>query len=327
MISKKTLFETDIPFQQKCQKVFEYQSVQSAVYRDFLNFLGHHVDKEIHPETVPLLPIRAFRQKAVLCDGLEAKLTFKSSGTGGMTRSSHHISDPDLYKTAILNEFTKYFPLEEFSLLCYMPGYQENINSSLIWMARYLIQNDPDQLSCFLPDNNEAIEHRFQQIDHAGKKILLFGAAFGLLDLIEAGKIPNGYHLQVLETGGMKTHRREMSKVHLRNVLSEGFQVDASKIHSEYGMCELLSQMYAIGGAEFTSPEWVYITIRENHNPLMPCKPGKEGKIGVIDLANLYSCSFILTDDRGVMDHHGRFQVLGRWSNTNLRGCNFLIDV
>lgn len=326
MISKKTLFETDIPFQEKCQKVFEYQSVQSAVYRDFLKFLGHNVDNEIHPDTVPLLPIKAFRQKAVLCDGLQANLTFKSSGTGGMSRSTHHISDPELYENAILIEFTKYFPLEEYSMLCYMPGYQENPNSSLIWMARYLIHNDPDQLSCFLPDDRDDVEHKFQQIDKAGKNILLFGAAFGLLDLIEEKKIPKGYRLHILETGGMKTHRREMSKVHLRKVLSEGFQVDVSKIHSEYGMCELLSQMYAIGGVEFTSPKWVYITIRENHNPVMPCKPGKQGKIGVIDLANLYSCSFILTDDRGVMDHQGKFKVLGRWSDTNLRGCNFLID-
>lgn len=326
MIPKSSLFKSDIPFQKKCQNLFEFQSVHSAVYRDFLNYLGHDINNEIDPDTIPLLPIRAFKLKTIICDELEAKLIFKSSGTGGMTRSTHHIHDPKLYESSIIKEFARHFPPEQYSLLCYMPGYQDNKYSSLIWMAQCLIQNDPDQLSSFLPDNREDIEHRFRQIIESGKKILLFGAAFGLLDLIDLKKIPKDSNLEILETGGMKTYRREMSREHLRNLLSDGFCVDLSKIHSEYGMCELLSQMYAIGGTDFLSPDWVYITIRENDNPLKPCKPGKEGKIGVIDLANQYSCSFILTDDRGVMDHHGRFKVLGRWSGTNLRGCNFMID-
>ncbi len=326
MISKETLFNSEIPFIDRFRKVFEYQSVQTGVYREFLKSLGYNSGKTVQPDTIPLLPIRAFRYKKVIADGLQARLAFKSSGTSEMGKSTHLIADPEIYKTAIIKEFEKHFPFDQYSLICYMPGYQENEHSSLIWMAQYLIHYDPDRLSCFLPDKRSDVEKIFTQIRDKGKNILLFGAAFGLLDLIEMKKMPTNSQFEILETGGMKTYKREINKSELRNRLSQGFQVEPDKIHSEYGMCELLSQMYAIGGEWFQHPDWVYVTIRDHENPEIPCEPDVEGKIGIIDLANVNSCSFILTDDRGVMDQKGRFKVLGRWSNTNLRGCNFLVD-
>ena len=306
--------------------IFEFQSEHSFVYRDFLNALRIRKRTLFDPDSLPLLPIRAFKHRDVITDGFTEKLLFESSGTAAMAKSRHLVADPQIYQTAILKEFTKYFSFQNYSLICYMPGYDENASSSLIWMARYLFNQDPDQLSSFLPSSPDKIELSFKKIQDSGKKILLFGAAFGLLDLLEEKRIPGGYDLEILETGGMKTFRREMSKENLRSCLSEGFGISFSKIHSEYGMCELLSQMYAIGGEWFKTPEWVYVSIREHENPEKSCSPGVEGKIGIIDLANLYSCSFILTEDRGVMDENGRFKVLGRWNSRNMRGCNFLID-
>lgn len=326
MISKETIFNSEIPFIDRFREVYEYQSYNSDVYKKFLIGLGNESIKSLNPETVPLLPIRAFRYRDVISNGFEPKLIFKSSGTSDMGKSTHLIADPEFYKTAILKEYTKHFPFDKYSLICYMPGYQENEHSSLIWMANFLIQNDPDRLSSFLPDNRAEIAKKFNRIRESEKEVLLFGAAFGLLDLIDMQKIPKEYPFCILETGGMKTYRREISKSILRKRLSKGIEVEPSSIHSEYGMCELLSQMYAIGGEWFQPPDWVYVTIRNHENPEIPCDPGVEGKIGIIDLANAYSCSFILTDDRGVMDRNGRFKVLGRWSHSNLRGCNFLVD-
>ena len=326
IISKNTPFAIDSSFLEKCKKIYEFQSRHTAVYRNFLQALGAQNGSLLDPDTIPLLPIRAFKQSDVISEDLTEKIIFESSGTSAMTKSRHLVAVPELYQTAILKGFKEYFSFQDYSLICYMPGYEENERSSLIWMARYLINKDPDQLSSFLPSSSEQIEMSFKKIQDKGKKILLFGAAFGLLDLIEKKLIPEGYNPEIIETGGMKTFRREMSKESLRNYLSEGFGTSLSKIHSEYGMCELLSQMYAIGGEWFNTPEWVYVSIREHENPSKACKPGEEGKIGIIDLANMHSCSFILTEDRGIMDEKGRFKVLGRWNSNNLRGCNFLVD-
>lgn len=326
MISHKTVFDSNEPFLDRSKKIYDHQSQHCTVYKDFLRALGTHNKITFNPDTVPLLPIRAFKYRDVISGRVKEKLLFESSGTSKMNKSRHLIADPQIYQKAILKGFNEYFSYRKYSLICYMPGYQDQEASSLIYMARILTQNDPDQLSCFLPDSRTQTEICFQKIRDQGKRVLLFGAAFGLMDLIEEDRIPEGFEMEILETGGMKTYRREMSKNELRKHLSDGFGVDFNKIHSEYGMCELLSQMYAIGDEWFKTPDWVYVTIRDDQNPVKSCMAGEEGKIGVIDLANIHSCSFILTEDRGVMDDYGRFQVLGRWSSNNLRGCNFLVD-
>lgn len=326
MISIDNIFRPEIPFKEKLQSVFDYQFEQSPVYSSFLNTLEIKKGSIIDPDTVPLLPIRAFRYSSIVCVDKEPQLTFKSSGTTDMNRSTHYIFDPEYYKRAIETEFYKHFPANRYALLCHMPGYQKNRDSSLIWMANHLIDSDSDSLNRFLPENRAELIDWFEKVSGMNKKVLLFGAAFGLLDLIEQNRITFPEPIEIIETGGMKTFRREMSKKELRNQLGQGFGLEQRCIHSEYGMCELLSQMYAIGSEWFTVPDWVYITIRKSNNPTEPCNPGMEGKIGIIDLANLHSCSFILTEDRGIKNENGSFKVLGRWNNQNLRGCNFLID-
>lgn len=323
---REFIFDTSIPFENRCLKLFRHNSENNPVYNRFIQAFGLKSGTDLSVSKIPLLPIKAFKDARVLIEGANPEITFTSSGTSSMHKSRHFMPDPYLYKKSIETEFYKHFPKDEYSILCYTPGYSENPDSSLIWMLKTLVEGDTSGLSSFLPLNKPLTLSDTKPIYENNRNIILFGAAFGLMDMIENGSVslPEGSH--IIETGGMKTHRREMTRTALRNALSEGFQVDNNHIHSEYGMCELTSQMYAIGSNQFTVPDWVRVTIRNPENPFERCETGAEGKIGIIDLANVYSCPFILTDDRGVMDESGRFQVLGRWSNADPRGCNFLID-
>lgn len=320
------IFDNTISFEERCKNLFRWNSENNPVYNRFIHAFGLQPDSDVSVSEIPLLPIKAFKEALVLIEDANPELTFTSSGTSSMQKSKHFIPDPDLYKKAIETEFYQHFPKDEYSVLCYTPGYSDNQDSSLIWMLKTLIENDTSGLSTFLSLNKPLTVSDTKPISDNNRKIILFGAAFGLMDLIEMGSVPLPDGSHIIETGGMKTHRREMTRTGLRNALSEGFNIPKSHIHSEYGMCELTSQMYAIGGERFTAPDWVRVTIRNPENPFEKCETGKEGKIGIIDLANVYSCPFILTDDRGVMDESGRFQVLGRWNNADPRGCNFLID-
>jgi len=307
-------------------EVYRYQFDSQSAYKTFSK---HFLNENELPGSLadfPLMPIRAFKELSLIADGAEPELEFRSSGTGSMERSKHLLADPEIYKKSILMGFAEHFELSKSVLLCYAPGYSDNPDSSLLWMLNFLVEHSGDPQSAFLPLNRPLNQNLISSIENSGKKIILFGAAFGLLDLIEMGGIDLPKNTEIIETGGMKTFRREMTKAELREKLSEGFSIPQNQIHSEYGMCELLSQLYAIGGEWFEAPPWVHASVRDPHDPFRICNPGEEGKIGVIDLANVYSCSFILTEDRGVMDENGRLRVLGRWNATDLRGCNFLID-
>lgn len=321
-----SIFDPKQIFIEKARSVFEFQVTNNPVYS---RFASHFIPAGKLPETVddiPLLPIRAFKETDMIANGFEPELTFKSSGTGVMTRSRHPVVDLELYRRSILQGFSKYFNSSDFTLLCYTPGYSDNPDSSLLWMLQYLVDLDNKGLSRFLPLNKALSLSDIEEAVRHDRKIILFGAAFGLLDLLELDSetLPGESH--IIETGGMKTHRREMSKAELRNKLSEGFDVPQDHIHSEYGMCELMSQLYAIGDQWFEAPGWVHASVRDPNNPARVCDPGEEGKVAIIDLANVYSCSFILTEDRGVMNEEGRVAILGRWNTAALRGCNFLID-
>ncbi len=320
------IFDSSISFEERCSKTFRFQAEFNQIFKRFIEPFGLKPTDKPAPKDIPLLPIRGFKDGRVTIESeREPDLTFKSSGTSDMNRSVHSVLSRKLYETAILDEFQKYFPFDKYIILFHLPGYEQNPHSSLIWMANHLIKSDPSGDSQFISLTD--LQNLDSQFPMSDKTILLFGAAFGLMDVVDSGKFtPANQHLEVLETGGMKTHRREMTKPELRKELAEGFGVSLELIHSEYGMCELLSQMYAIGGEWFQSPHWVQVSIRDPKNPSRICEVGEEGKIGMIDLANIYSCPFILTDDKGVMDDTGRFKVLGRWNPEDLRGCNFLID-
>jgi hypothetical protein len=323
---KQIIFDSEIPFTERCRAVFRYQAENSPVYHRFISAFGLRSSSQLSPEEIPLMPIRAFKDTVIISENQEPEIVFRSSGTSGMDRSEHHVADSELYRISVTSEFYRHFPQDRYAILCCMPGYDENPDSSLIRMAEYLIEQDKSGLSQFIQADRDHIKSGIQSIRKSGKTAILFGAAFGLLDLTESGLpvIPGDTH--IIETGGMKTHRREITKKELRKKLSEGFGISPDQIHSEYGMCELLSQMYAIGGEWFSAPHWVQVSIRDPENPSRICEFGEEGKIGVIDLVNLYSCPFILTDDLGLMQPGGTFRIAGRWHTDDLRGCNFLID-
>lgn len=322
-------FDSSMSFEEKALAVFEYQKANNKIYKRFCEALV--IRKVGSVEEIPLLPIQAFKDAIVLTqssnlNAQNSQLTFMSSGTSGMQRSKHLVSDTALYRKSILEGMNHFYNLEEYVILAYTPGYADNPNSSLVWMLNTLIENEPSGLSRFLELGKAIVQDVIEAIKSTGKKVMLFGAAFGLLDLIEMGSIKLPEDSIILETGGMKTHRREMSKEQLHQQLAGGFGLSKSQIHSEYGMTELLSQAYSQGSLWFDPVPWMNVSIRNPENPMELLPAGEEGLIGVIDLANINSCSFILTGDKVVKNNLGQFQVLGRWNPVNLRGCNFLID-
>lgn len=320
------IFDASVPFEERCLKVYKHQVRQNRVLHTFFDVFGLKPESNPHPADIPHLPVRAFRDKKMITGSFGPDLCFKSSGTGKAKRSRHFVADPELYRLSIQKVFSGYFSFNEYSILAYLPGYTDNPESSLIWMVNELIKSDESGLSRFLPLNKPLTQKDFYPILNQNKKLLLFGAAFGLVDLLESDSIALPPGSAVIETGGMKTHRREIGKGWLRKILSEGFEVPETNIHSEYGMCELLSQCYAIEDEWFQAHHWVNVSVRKAEDPSVECGAGEEGKIAITDLANVHSCAFILTEDKGIMNSAGEFQVLGRWKNSDLRGCNFLIE-
>ncbi|MDX1637840.1 MAG: hypothetical protein R3281_07725 [Balneolaceae bacterium] len=319
-----TIFDEELDFETKLEQVFRYQREKNAVYRRFCDALGYTFNRE---ELPPLLPARAFKEAQITCrPDQEPDLLFRSSGTGSMEHSRHPVVDSEIYRESVLRGFRQYYDPDRSVLWAYTPGYAENPDSSLIWMLNELVARDATGLSRFLPLNTPLKNNLIQEVQNQGKQLILFGAAFGLLDLLELESPDLPGNSIVIETGGMKTHRREMEKKELHDRLAEGFGLDYSRVHSEYGMCELLSQAYATGGEWFRPVPWMEVTVRNPDDPRSEMPPFQEGLIGVVDLANVHSCSFILTGDRGIRHKDGRFRVLGRWQPADLRGCNFLID-
>lgn len=323
MKTEDLIFDSHIPFQECMQAVFRHQLENEPVFARFCSRLNGFERPDITPQTVPLLPARAFREATI--GDANTPLKFRSSGTTSMQHSWHYVKDPELYRKSILMGINRFHQLDDFSVLAYVPGYDQNPHSSLIWMLNVLIERDGSGLSRFLEPGKPVPKSLLSDIARAGKRPMLFGAAFGLLDLCERFETRLPANGIVLETGGMKTHRREIGRLELHERLATGFGLDTSQIHSEYGMTELLSQAYSTAPGLFQCPHWMQVSIRDPENPMQPMPDGESGLIGIIDLANLHSCSFVLTGDLGVMSPGG-FQVLGRYEPEGLRGCNFLID-
>lgn len=328
------VFSDEVSFDLKAQKVFKYQFENNPVYQRYCEALGMTAD-QIKGESellsgrdeIPLLPIKAFKDTTVAVQTeAEVEVEFKSSGTSQMQRSVHQVVDAKLYDQSLLRGFKQFYPLNNAVVWGYTPGYSENPASSLTYMIQRLVEEDGSGLSRFQPLDEPLDKSAVDEVKRQGKKLILFGAAFGLLDLLEMKRIPLPSDSIVIETGGMKTHRREISRAELHGRLARGFDLDTTRIHSEYGMAELLSQAYATGGQWFRTVPWMDVSIRDPDNPAEKLPPFEEGRIGIIDLANIYSCSFLLTGDRGMTDKNGRFQVLGRWNPKDPRGCNFLIE-
>ncbi len=338
----KLIFSTDISFAEKSKKIFEYQYQQNAVYHTFCDALSYtpkHLEQSGLKE-IPLLPVKAFKEAKIVTGEEHSKfniqnsatclptggLQFTSSGTSGMKPGIHRVKDRSIYDQSLLKGFKLFYDLEHIVIWGYTPEYDDNPASSLIYMIQKLIEQDESGFSRFLPLNSALKEAEIDEVKKSGRQLIIFGAAFGLIDLVEKSSVQLPSNSIVIETGGMKTHRREIRRKELRRTLAEGFGLDSTRIHSEYGMAELLSQAYATGSNWFRTVPWMKVSIRNPDNSFEEMPPCREGVIGVIDLANVHSCSFLLTGDRGMKDKKGRFQVLGRWNPKDLRGCNFLLE-
>lgn len=320
-------------FEELSLEVFQLQARQNAVYQQYLSHLKVKPDRVESLEKIPYLPIEFFKSHRVLSSQAEVKTIFASSGTTGQITSQHLITDPDFYDRVSERIFEQmYGPLENFHILALLPSYLERSNSSLVHMVRHFIAKTKSEYSGFYLHNTDELLERLALLrDQPDKKVLLIGVTFALLDLAEMADLSfleGMEHLIVMETGGMKGRRQELLREELHEILTQAFHV--SSIHSEYGMTELLSQGYSFGEGLFHLPASMNITLRDVNDPFHLYQPGQQtrstGGINIIDLANIDSCSFLETKDLGSYGPAPQtFRVLGRFDNSDLRGCNLMV--
>ncbi|HEY9561309.1 MAG TPA: acyl transferase [Anseongella sp.] len=311
-------------FRRKTLEVFRYQAGANPTYREFVRLLGIDPEKIHEPEAIPFLPISFFKTHRVVTGDGKEEMIFTSSGTTGSATSSHFVSDLDLYRKSFLNGFGHFYgDVRKYRILALLPGYLERSGSSLVFMVRELISLSGHAESGFFLHDHDRLLQVLEEFEQKQQPTLLIGVSHALLDLAEKHQL-RLTHTLVMETGGMKGRRREMVREELHEILMK--RLGVTSIHSEYGMTELLSQAYSQGGGRFSCPPWMQVLTRELNDPFAFEPQGRTGGINIIDLANIHSCSFIATDDLGKVHPGGEFEILGRFDNSDIRGCNLLID-
>lgn len=346
---------TTTDFTQLALDVFRYQVERNSVYRQFCRALKRDPDHVSSPEKIPFLPVGFFNNHQVTSFTAEPEAIFSSSGTSarlqeyaagndvGLTnppedslpavkhpisvpsdRSHHYIKDLSLYVRSFTEGFRLFYGNPaDYCILALLPSYLERDDSSLVYMAKGLMDQGGHPDNGFYQDNLDGLANTMKRLLDNGHRILLLGVSFALLDLAEAHPMKTKNTI-IMETGGMKGRRRELIREELHAILAEAFCVGS--IHSEYGMTELLSQAYSQGGGLFSCPPWMRVLIRDSNDPLTITDGSRAGGINIIDLANLHSCSFLATHDLGKIAPDGRFEVLGRFDNSDIRGCNLMAD-
>ena len=310
-------------FEKIALKVFRFQFDNNKVYQEFCMLLNKNKENVKSLIEIPFLPIQFFKSHEVLSSSEPIQATFTSSGTTGIQTSKHLVTDITLYEESYRNAFSEFYGnIEDYCVLALLPSYLEREGSSLIQMVDDLIQSSNYEDSGFYLNNYEELIAKLTELDNSGQNVILIGVTYALLDLIEMHQFQLKNTI-IMETGGMKGKRKEMIREELHTILCEGFGVPV--IHSEYGMTELLSQAYSLGNGIFECPNWMQILIRETEDALSYVNEGKTGGINVIDLANINSCSFIATQDLGKKYPNHSFEVLGRFDNSDIRGCNLMV--
>lgn len=313
---------TEADFSRSCMEVFDFQYRNNPVYQKFCDLLNRTPGNINSVEEIPFMPIEFFKEHMVLCEGYTVAETFSSSGTTGMQTSKHHVPDLAVYEDSFRKAFKQFYgDVEDYVVLALLPSYLERTGSSLIYMVNDMINRSSFEESGFFLDNLDVLAGRLERLDREGKKILLIGVSFALLDLVESHRFSLENTI-VMETGGMKGRRKELIRAELHQELKEGFGV--THIHSEYGMTELLSQAYSKGNGLFQTPPWMRVLVRDMEDPFTYLPEGRTGGINVIDLANVYTCSFLATQDLGRYKGDA-FEVLGRFDNSDIRGCNLMV--
>lgn len=310
-------------FEKIALKTFRFQYENNLVYREFCDFLKTDVQKVKTLEQIPFLPIQFFKSHKVVSNKNPVQETFTSSGTTGMATSKHLVTDISLYEESYRKGFSQFYGnIADYVVLALLPSYLEREGSSLIYMVEDLIKMTNNPESGFYLHNHEELIEKLIRLDNTGQNVILIGVTYALLDLIEKHEF-NLKNTVIMETGGMKGKRKEMIREELHEQLCQGFGV--TSIHSEYGMTELLSQAYSLGNGVFECPSWMQILVRDTEDALTYVANGKSGGINVIDLSNINSCSFIATQDLGKKNPNNSFEVLGRFDNSDIRGCNLMV--
>lgn len=307
-------------------EIFRHQYEQNNIYRKYASLFCKDSKTINNYLDIPFLPLDFFKTEKIICGGALPQQIFKSSGTTGSGESAHYVCDLSLYEKSAVRSFEMFYgQLKEFAVLALLPGYLERKESSLVWMTNLFISksNFKDDCGFFLDDITSLIERLRKLIRVPERKILLLGVSYALLDVADEINFPLK-NVVVMETGGMKGKRKEIIREELHGILCG--KLGVSEIHSEYGMTEMLSQAYSLGKGIFKCPPWMKIIVREMNDPLSMATYGKTGGINIIDLANINSCAFIATQDLGKIYDDGTFEVLGRFDNSNVRGCNLMID-
>ncbi|WP_299833892.1 acyl transferase [uncultured Tenacibaculum sp.] len=318
-----THISSDSEFEEKAFQTFSHQFENNPMYRSFCDLLYIHPSDVKEIQQIPFLPIQFFKSHQILSTTNAVQEVFSSSGTTGSITSKHYVTDLSLYEKSYLAGFKHFYGnIEDYVVLALLPNYLERKGSSLIYMVNDLIQKSKNSDSGFYLHNLDELATKLKTLDNQGKKVLLIGVSFALLDLVEAYSF-NLKNTIVMETGGMKGRRKELIRKELHSILKQGF--GTSEIHSEYGMTELLSQGYSTGNGIFNCPPWMKVLTRDTEDPLTIENNNKTGGINVIDLANYNSCSFIATQDLGKIYDDNSFEIIGRFDNSDIRGCNLMV--
>lgn len=319
-----SIFDSNLNnFDKLALQAFAYQFENNIVYQQYCKLNKIH-DKQSVTEVaqIPFLPIQFFKNKKIVSNKDAAEIVFTSSSTSGIGQSSHYVTNLSLYNQAFLKGFEKFYGnIKDYCFLALLPSYLERSGSSLILMCHDLIEASKHSQSNFYLNNHQQLFEVLNDLKQKNQKTILLGATFGLLDFAENFQI-NFPELIVMETGGMKGRKKEIIRSEIHEILQNGFGVN--KIHSEYGMTELLSQAYSKGNGLFKCPPWMKVKISDNTDPFSFVTENKSGVINVVDLANINSCCFIQTQDIGKQTDIESFEVLGRLDYSDVRGCSLL---
>jgi hypothetical protein len=310
-------------FEMLALKTFYFQYENNKVYRSFCDLINCNPAEVTAVKDIPYLPISFFKSKKVCCFESDNASFFSSSTTTGGSPSKHYYHQLKDYQISFRKGFEHFFgAIEDFTVLALLPSYLERSRSSLIYMADDMIRKSQKTESGFYLNQLESLKKIIMQQEKKEQKTLLLGVSFALLDLVEQYSF-DLKHTWIMETGGMKGRRKEVTREALHSQLKKGFGV--SKIYSEYGMTELLSQAYSIGKGIFECPPWMRVAARENQDPFNLLPWGQSGGLNIIDLANRDSCAFIATEDLARVHSDKRFEVLGRLDASEIRGCNLMV--
>ncbi len=316
--------QTSAQFLSKALEVFQYQYQHNAIYKQFIDHLGVNHKQVRNLEEIPFLPISFFKAHKVVSFQSDSELVFTSSATTSDNVSKHYVKDAKIYRQAFNLGFELFYgSLSEYVVIGLLPSYLDRKGSSLIYMVQDFIEQSKSKVSGFHKHIDDNLLFKMKQLNASNQKVLLVGVSYALMDLADRLDEQLGDHFTVIETGGMKGQRAELSKQELHAYLQKGLGV--KQVHSEYGMTELLSQSYASNYKNFVSAPWKKVLVRDLQDPMCYLQ-NKLGAINIIDLANVYSCSFIATDDLGMLNEDDSFELFGRLNNADVRGCNLMYE-